>query len=88
MNNRPADLVAVLMDQANRLNDPKLKGEALRDEIARSKEMAALGNTVVGAHNLQIAAFKAATDAGLRADRMTPLLLGHTPASDDPANGK
>ena len=88
-NNRPSDLVAAMMEQVHRLNDPKLKGDDLRDEIARSKAMADLGRTVTETHDLGIRAFKVGTDAGLRPDRIAPLLIGQQPKPEDAAaNGK
>ena len=71
------DLNNILFQQLNRLNDQNLKGDALKEELDRSKAINDVSRQVIEAHNTHLEAVKLiATYKGL--GNQQPATLSNT----------
>lgn len=74
MNNTLGNLNDVLFEQLKRLNDDKLKGEALKEEMGRSKAIGDIATRVISNGNLVLQA-KKLSDNKMDADLKIPNML-------------
>jgi hypothetical protein len=74
MKNKLSDLNNHLFETLERLNDDKIKGDVLRDEIERAKAIAGIGGQIVGAAKVTLDAIKLVAAGHIRKEDM-PLML-------------
>lgn len=73
MKNTITDLCNYLMEQIERVNDDSLKGDALDEQIKKSKTIATLSGTFISAADLSLKAAKLQAEYGK--DTAVPAVL-------------
>lgn len=78
MKNKMGDLNNILFEQLERLNDEKLKGEDLQQEINRAKSITDIGGQIVSNYKVQLDATKMLLDGGYLQPQDAKAVLGLT----------
>ena len=76
MKNKMSDLNNHLFSAIERLNDESLKGEELKEEVARSKQIADVGKEIVNNYRVQLDAFKTLAEHGYVNPEIGKQILG------------
>jgi hypothetical protein len=75
MMNKLSDLNNILFEQLERINDDELSGDALEEQLKKSKMVAAFSSNIIKCGQLQLDAIELAYEAGASIT-VPPLLLG------------
>lgn len=70
MRNKQIDLDNILFAQLERLDDEKLKGEKLNEEVARAKAMQCIAAQIINSRKLQLDAAKMVATGEVRAQEL------------------
>lgn len=76
MKNKLTDLNNHLFEQLERLNDPDLCADELKDEIQRARAMSGIANSIIDNGRLLLDAHKHANEYGLAEKEAKALLPG------------